>query len=133
MVWKRCASPSRPRARATPACASTSAAWPRSAYENPPRRLDSPAFAARAAGTLRSDDRGDARARAVGIHLVHRSYARQRRHVAGEDGQAGNVCRALVGRLSRRLDDARSEEHTSELQSRFDLVCRLLLEKKKHK
>src|SRR5699024_11356334 len=27
---------------------------------------------------------------------------------------------------------SRSEEHTSELQSRFDLVCRLLLEKKKH-
>src|SRR5207249_10130670 len=27
--------------------------------------------------------------------------------------------------------DRRSEEHTSELQSRFDLVCRLLLEKKK--
>src|SRR5207249_11537167 len=27
----------------------------------------------------------------------------------------------------------RSEEHTSELQSRFDLVCRLLLEKKKIK
>src|SRR5437868_9846569 len=29
--------------------------------------------------------------------------------------------------------NARSEEHTSELQSRFDLVCRLLLEKKKKK
>src|SRR6266704_2089404 len=29
------------------------------------------------------------------------------------------------------LVPARSEEHTSELQSRFDLVCRLLLEKKK--
>src|SRR5699024_12820718 len=28
---------------------------------------------------------------------------------------------------------SRSEEHTSELQSRFDLVCRLLLEKKKTK
>src|SRR5699024_12243353 len=28
-------------------------------------------------------------------------------------------------------DSERSEEHTSELQSRFDLVCRLLLEKKK--
>src|SRR5699024_11515954 len=27
---------------------------------------------------------------------------------------------------------SRSEEHTSELQSRFDLVCRLLLEKKNH-
>src|SRR5699024_12856779 len=29
--------------------------------------------------------------------------------------------------------ELRSEEHTSELQSRFDLVCRLLLEKKKKK
>src|SRR5437868_14403036 len=29
--------------------------------------------------------------------------------------------------------ELRSEEHTSELQSRFDLVCRLLLEKKKNK
>src|SRR5207247_11008407 len=28
--------------------------------------------------------------------------------------------------------ESRSEEHTSELQSRVDLVCRLLLEKKKH-
>ena len=32
-----------------------------------------------------------------------------------------------------RLYSYRSEEHTSELQSRFDLVCRLLLEKKKKK
>src|SRR5699024_8968560 len=30
-------------------------------------------------------------------------------------------------------EQSRSEEHTSELQSRFDLVCRLLLEKKKKK
>src|SRR5438067_10330021 len=29
------------------------------------------------------------------------------------------------------IPHSRSEEHTSELQSRFDLVCRLLLEKKK--
>src|SRR5699024_11254932 len=36
--------------------------------------------------------------------------------------------RAVVGDLVLR-----SEEHTSELQSRFDLVCRLLLEKKKNK
>src|SRR5204863_7968995 len=33
-------------------------------------------------------------------------------------------------RLSPRSDLLRSEEHTSELQSRRDLVCRLLLEKK---
>src|SRR5438874_3230352 len=32
-----------------------------------------------------------------------------------------------------RTDTPRSEEHTSELQSRRDLVCRLLLEKKKKK
>src|SRR5437867_9310227 len=32
----------------------------------------------------------------------------------------------------RRID-GRSEEHTSELQSPYDLVCRLLLEKKKKK
>src|SRR2546429_6642590 len=31
------------------------------------------------------------------------------------------------------LDDRRSEEHTSELQSRLHLVCRLLLEKKTNK
>src|SRR5699024_12778797 len=38
----------------------------------------------------------------------------------------------LPGR-SKSVDSyaKRSEEHTSELQSRFDLVCRLLLEKKK--
>src|SRR2546429_9485568 len=35
------------------------------------------------------------------------------------------------GELAGRLD--RSEEHTSELQSRLHLVCRLLLEKKKKK
>src|SRR5699024_12864466 len=33
--------------------------------------------------------------------------------------------------VSKRIRKSRSEEHTSELQSRFDLVCRLLLEKKK--
>src|SRR5438067_10314789 len=35
-----------------------------------------------------------------------------------------------VGHTHRPVGE-RSEEHTSELQSRFDLVCRLLLEKKK--
>src|SRR5437868_10690237 len=36
-----------------------------------------------------------------------------------------------AARCSPSADAIRSEEHTSELQSRFDLVCRLLLEKKK--
>ena len=37
-----------------------------------------------------------------------------------------------IGFLTAAGGLPRSEEHTSELQSRFDLVCRLLLEKKKH-
>src|SRR2546428_1550598 len=41
---------------------------------------------------------------------------------------AGNGCSASDSRSITR-----SEEHTSELQSRSDLVCRLLLEKKKTK
>src|SRR5438067_10492200 len=37
------------------------------------------------------------------------------------------------GLMTRLTETLRSEEHTSELQSRFDFVCRLLLEKKKWK
>src|SRR5699024_12599665 len=37
----------------------------------------------------------------------------------------------VTGIRARQTYYYRSEEHTSELQSRFDLVCRLLLEKKK--
>src|SRR5256885_7774943 len=46
---------------------------------------------------------------------------------------ARSPCRAC-GQLRRvrRLRSQRSEEHTSELQSPCNLVCRLLLEKKKH-
>src|SRR5207248_3876107 len=35
-------------------------------------------------------------------------------------------------RLTTMIEPMRSEEHTSELQSPYDLVCRLLLEKKNH-
>src|SRR5207249_11465252 len=44
-------------------------------------------------------------------------------------------CRRIMWAMRRSLGNyqSRSEEHTSELQSRFDLVCRLLLEKKKKK
>src|SRR2546422_2374063 len=38
-----------------------------------------------------------------------------------------------TGFFSARREKTRSEEHTSELQSRLHLVCRLLLEKKKKK
>src|SRR5438034_8709328 len=39
----------------------------------------------------------------------------------------------FVGRKAELAQLKRSEEHTSELQSHSDLVCRLLLEKKKNK
>src|SRR2546429_4264277 len=48
-------------------------------------------------------------------------------------GRLARCCRRLGDSpfLDRSLADSRSEEHTSELQSRLHLVCRLLLEKKK--
>src|SRR3712207_9428663 len=50
-------------------------------------------------------------------------------------GQAGTMAEArpLLPEADVALIDLRSEEHTSELQSRQYLVCRLLLEKKKEK
>src|SRR5439155_26239037 len=57
-----------------------------------------------------------------------------RRHLSREDGEGSPVAQLEVLRCAQ--DDvsisSRSEEHTSELQSRGHLVCRLLLEKKKH-
>src|SRR5699024_8473116 len=49
--------------------------------------------------------------------------------IVGVKQPTGAVCELLL--LRQVKGDQRSEEHTSELQSRFDLVCRLLLEKKK--
>src|SRR2546422_8321048 len=58
-------------------------------------------------------------------HLVQRTFERGESHHS-DTSRSGNVRRRrLVGAL-------RSEEHTSELQSRLHLVCRLLLEKKKN-
>src|SRR5207249_8222856 len=48
-------------------------------------------------------------------------------------GLRGTNLRWGIETFLNELDpNLRSEEHTSELQSRFDLVCRLLLEKKKN-
>src|SRR5258706_1581991 len=46
-------------------------------------------------------------------------------------GRAGVGCFTLRFRRSAKIRAIRSEEHTSELQSLTNLVCRLLLEKKK--
>src|SRR3712207_8886853 len=47
-----------------------------------------------------------------------------------EEGANRFVVRAYAATGGGQVDSARSEEHTSELQSRQYLVCRLLLEKK---
>src|SRR2546427_7040368 len=53
-----------------------------------------------------------------------RRHARRRRSRIGPEGRVSP---------SVRVKSERSEEHTSELQSQSNLVCRLLLEKKKNK
>src|SRR5260370_29674196 len=60
-----------------------------------------------------------------------RSPERARDERPGERGRAPRR-RAQEIRPGANLLRARSEEHTSELQSHLNLVCRLLLEKKKN-
>src|SRR5438105_12119523 len=64
-----------------------------------------------------------------------RFHALSRRCSRSEDTGRGTVQAPLTAETWRwpRKKHCRSEEHTSELQSRVDLVCRLLLEKKKKK
>src|SRR5207302_8807549 len=69
-------------------------------------------------------------------HLPSRSLAGNLAHRTGdlrtESAAVPEPLRAALGaRRPRGLFRVRSEEHTSELQSRENLVCRLLLEKKK--
>src|SRR5689334_25051662 len=61
---------------------------------------------------------------------VHHGAARRLPH-QGRGARKSAVGRAAAAHRHRPSDAARSEEHTSELQSQFHLVCRLLLEKKK--
>src|SRR5207249_6561242 len=49
---------------------------------------------------------------------------------SGAIDSSRSCCVVFVRSLHGRVTMPRSEEHTSELQSRFDLVCRLLLENK---
>src|SRR5947209_10092376 len=62
--------------------------------------------------------------------LFRSPWVRDRRSVAYPNISARGTC-ALITWLEPRCSMPRSEEHTSELQSRQYLVCRLLLEKKK--
>src|SRR2546429_6987365 len=75
----------------------------------------------------------------LGRHVSRRAHHRA---VSGHGGNfrgiAGNICllwffknRCFRIGFARTARNFRSEEHTSELQSRLHLVCRLLLEKKK--
>src|SRR5699024_12790259 len=59
-----------------------------------------------------------------GLHDLHRGIAQQNNRGRFHNIGPAPGAHGLEGHVRR------SEEHTSELQSRFDLVCRLLLEKK---
>src|SRR5438105_11436051 len=66
---------------------------------------------------------------------LFRSYAKLITQI-GREAMSQRKVRLSGERATRKAHLAlrhRSEEHTSELQSRVDLVCRLLLEKKKKK
>src|SRR5689334_23765134 len=69
-------------------------------------------------------------------HLLHRDGARERQPAARVCGRRPRAprteARVVRGNGPGAVGRARSEEHTSELQSQFHLVCRLLLEKKKN-
>src|SRR2546427_5347975 len=62
-------------------------------------------------------------------HRIGRQVRRELRCV--DRGHRGAISRTSH-QLARQLAVVRSEEHTSELQSQSNLVCRLLLEKKKN-
>src|SRR5256885_10383765 len=72
--------------------------------------------------------------RSSGIHRRPRYHSPANR--ADSDGHASRRRKSRAGspqahHLAEKGDSGRSEEHTSELQSPCNLVCRLLLEKKK--
>src|SRR5699024_12470641 len=73
---------------------------------------------------------GYIRSPARGLYMVGPRLHGLAAAVVRNDPLAGVISESL-GALARATGHVRSEEHTSELQSRFDLVCRLLLEKKK--
>src|SRR2546426_1644627 len=77
---------------------------------------------------------GDARGRQLGLAERRADHLRHVAHVAvgRTEARLAHAQRALlVG--PPHIGELRSEEHTSELQSPCNLVCRLLLEKKKKK
>src|SRR2546430_11078296 len=59
------------------------------------------------------------------------AWGRDRELAAGKPGGSTGALRGELDDPPRAGQQGRSEEHTSELQSQSNLVCRLLLEKKK--
>src|SRR5207249_10353679 len=98
-----------------------------------PPHHDPPPFPTRRSSDLRGRHVPLASRRLFALSAARRCHRSpdltRRRHHYGFRRVYGVPGRAAA--RARFHGDDRSEEHTSELQSRFDLVCRLLLEKKK--
>src|SRR5690606_41991900 len=99
-------------------CTSSRRPCPFSSHCHAPHR-DLPSFPTRRSSDLDAQQRGLAAPR-----WPEQTNDLARRHIQRDTAQGHHVAVAA-------LDGLRSEEHTSELQSRENLVCRLLLEKKK--
>src|SRR5699024_8710920 len=98
----------------------SAATWPRPRWDDGPQQA-----AGGGEDYPRSRPRACAPGRRTGGPVAVQENERNAGREPAEDA-------AAAGRDGADQPPARSEEHTSELQSRFDLVCRLLLEKKKH-
>src|SRR6266568_1387487 len=118
---------------AAPAAAGT-CRYPGCGHPARARAGDGPGAPPRYCGRTVAEDRGE-----HGTAEVTRTALtafRRRQELAGADpgSDNGRPLTTAITRAAAIRDDvlaARSEEHTSELQSQFHLVCRLLLEKKK--
>src|SRR5207248_11067418 len=102
-------------------------------FYRPPHPRELPSFPTRRSSDL-----------IIGLFHGHQMVAPRLHDRAGRDSHESEQPLSVVGPASRDDQrarhhasllghDERSEEHTSELQSPYDLVCRLLLEKKKTK
>src|SRR5687768_13056938 len=84
------------------------------------------------AGIDQHDHRGDALGDPVAQAVV-RADDLALHHISIPNTAVRTIAATMTAQLVARAGARRSEEHTSELQSRLHLVCRLLLEKKKKK
>src|SRR5699024_11922847 len=92
-------------------------------------RINDLAKKSKAEGLNKKEKQEQTKLREEYLQNIRKSFTNQISTLTVIDPEGNDVTPEKV----KKMKEKRSEEHTSELQSRFDLVCRLLLEKKKKK